>query len=271
MKMLRGVRPAVCVSFALAGVFCLGGCAGSFATKTGNPTFPITVDDARSELLAMSQSPVALERPLVVFGGYGDTGGAARDCADLLRIVFGEDAPIDSFAFFFDADFDKGRTKAIARIRRRFGDGPIDAVGISMGGLIARYSAMDVGPSEGLEIVTLFTMGTPHRGLRDFTPPPIDAKVRAMLPESGMLELLDAQTDRPAIVPYVRLGDGIVGPRNSAPEGIDVIWMPNKRFSPAHLEMHEDERIIADIARRLRREASYVLEPRAPLPGGIEP
>jgi hypothetical protein len=65
---------------------------------------------------------------------------------------------------------------------------------------------------------------------------------------------------------YVRLGDGVVGEEHAAPPGVNAWWVPNG-LSFSHLLAGYDDRILADILRRLRDEEPYSIEPAAPLPG----
>ena len=68
------------------------------------------------------------------------------------------------------------------------------------------------------------------------------------------------------ILPYVRIGDAMVGCANTAPPGQKPWWVPNKPFQPAHMFAFSDERILADIARRLRDETPLTIHPAASLP-----
>ena len=69
------------------------------------------------------------------------------------------------------------------------------------------------------------------------------------------------------IIPYVRLGDWIVGPENAAPrDAAAAYWVPNPPFNSAHWGAPLDPRIVADIARRLRGEAPFTTTQPAALP-----
>jgi hypothetical protein len=68
------------------------------------------------------------------------------------------------------------------------------------------------------------------------------------------------------LVPYVRLGDSIVGPEHAAPEGQTPWWVPLPAAETAHIGAFGDARILADIARRLRDERPLTEDPPAPLP-----
>jgi hypothetical protein len=65
----------------------------------------------------------------------------------------------------------------------------------------------------------------------------------------------------------VRRYDGWVGESNAAPPGWPAAWwVPNQPFQDAHIGCCTDPRIVADIARRLRGETPFTLNPPAPLP-----
>jgi hypothetical protein len=64
---------------------------------------------------------------------------------------------------------------------------------------------------------------------------------------------------------YVRLNDGVIGEEHAAPLGVNAWWVPNG-LSFSHLLAGFDNRILADILRRLREEEPYSIEPAAPLP-----
>jgi hypothetical protein len=70
------------------------------------------------------------------------------------------------------------------------------------------------------------------------------------------------------IYPYVRRHDGWIGESNAAPPGWPAAWwVPNQPFQDAHIGCCTDPRIVADVARRLRGETPFTLDPPAPLPG----
>ena len=85
-----------------------------------------------------------------------------------------------------------------------------------------------------------------------------------MRTESEFLETLNAEEPDYEIVPYARLGDEVVGASNAAPPGRNPWWVSRSWFF-AHAGS-TDMRILADIARRLRGEEPFAIDPPAPLP-----
>ena len=248
------------------------------AADPTNPSFPVTTDAAQAALKVMKEEPKALARPVVVIGGYlspGLLGNAVREGVESAT----SDERIVYVSLFTCGDFDDCRDRVLAAVDRAFpNDHPsetteVDVVGISMGGLAARYAAAPApqGASKGrrLRIARLFTLGTPHQGA-SLAELPTFIKLQAQMRKGSKflteLEAATADADYP-IIPYVRLHDNFVGERNAAPPGQVPFWLPNKPFENAHLFLSFDARIIADIARRLRDEEPFAKGPPAPLPG----
>lgn len=242
-----------------------------------NPSFDVSVPEAREALREMEAEPARLERPVVVLAGLFDPGLASWNLARQLRNLSGDERVI-SVAFPLAWNFDACRERAIAAVEEAFpAEEPgwtteVDVVGVSMGGLVARYAAMEPEdqdePERRLRINRLFTISTPHQGAALAAAPSPDPRQRAMRKDSGFLkELNDRYTDTGyELYPYVRLGDRMVGPENAAPPGEVPWWVPARFLQPDHLTATLDPRIIADIARRLRGESPFTSEPREPLP-----
>lgn len=250
----------------------MGGCA---STTVRNPSFPLTLDEAQEELRQMAHDPAPLSRPVVVAGGYMDPGIAAHRVAERLRQLTSEPERVLEVAFFSNATFDSSRERLIEEVEAAFPSGrtgwtvEVDVVGISMGGLVARYAAEN-GRNGGkrLRIRRLFTISTPHLGADMAGLPTLDSRQVDMRAGSAFVRMLaDGLRDEEyEIIPYVRLGDTMVGAENAAPEGMTPWWVPNKPLSFAHLQAHHDPRITADIARRLRGERPHTMTPAQPLP-----
>lgn len=251
-----------------------------------NPSFPLTVKQAKSDILLMRDDPVRLQRPVVVLGGWGDvTGYPPAHLAKQLRLATGDERVI-SIGFGMCNTFDACRDRVLKRVAAEFppdAEGQaveFDVIGFSMGGLVARYSAVppevppEVSPEEAealapIKIARLFTISTPHRGAvlaKAIAPGPLAMDMRA---GSGFLKQLDQaldQADYP-VFPYVRLGDAIVGASRAAPHGQTPWWLPARPFSSSHIDAYRDPRLIAELARRLRGEEAYTTEPATPVPG----
>jgi hypothetical protein len=278
-------RRAAAASNAALGVLLLlamaaAGCAGKSRL---NPTLPVTIDQADAMIEAMEADPKPAPRPVLILGGYADIGNNRAHLDRRLQRMLGEDTPILGIAFPFALSYDGCRDKVLQRMQETFpSDDPrwtveVDVVAFSMGGLIARYAALppatstapnDLEPRRRLKIARLFTVSTPHQGAELAKWPHYDAVIRDMKPGSEFLQQLDAHLPeaRYTIIPYVRLGDGIVGEENAAPDGRVAWWVDPPPVTGIHMYAHRDPRIVADIARRLRGEAPLTTEPPAPLP-----
>ena len=254
----------------------LGG-VGCASPQPANPSFEVTVSDARADLRLMRATPKPLARPVVVIGGWLDPGIVAHSLAADLRRATG-DQRIVAVAFPATFTFQRCRDRLVAAVERAFaGADPgwtveVDVVAVSMGGLVARYAALEpTGPAPAprrLRMARLFTISTPHRGADLAALPTWDARQIDMRAGSDLLRQLDAAlpTTRYSVYPYVRLGDVLVGAANTAPPGTTPWWVANQPLSLPHAGAYTDPRIVADIARRLRHEPPFTTDPPAPLP-----
>jgi len=268
-----------CFVVALAAAWCVALISGCVRERPDNPAFPLTIEDARSELEAMGEAPAHVVRPVLVLGGWGDPGIAVGNLERELRAVVADPESVSARDFFFASTIPAAREWAIAHALDAFAGGDeealyamqFDIVGFSMGGLVARAVAAPPTNADGrpaLDVQRIFTISTPHKGAKAAVLPSFDPKIRAMRAGSPFLDRLDAKLERAAyeLVCYVRLSDGIVGPENAAPDGFALHWVPNEAYEFSHFNAASDERILADIARRLRNERPYVDERGTPLP-----
>jgi len=259
--------------------------AGCQIDRPINPSFPLTLEAAESAIVEMEGRPVGLTRPVVILGGYFDPGFGTKDIEDSIKRVTGDDRII-SVSFFARFNFEGCRDHAIRSIEAAFpSDDPdwtaeVDVIAGSMGGIVARYANLPLSDDElhavstasphrkRLKIARLFTISTPHRGANMAALPTFDSLVLGQRAGSQLLHSLDdaLASARYEIVPYVRLGDRVVGVSNAAPPGRLAWWVPNAPLQFSHINSMRDERIIADIARRLRGETPYTIAPPAPLP-----
>jgi pimeloyl-ACP methyl ester carboxylesterase len=249
----------------------LAGCAGSEV----NPSFPVSLDDARVLLREMDEQEKPLERPVVVLGGIHDPGFAAPSFRRRLLQATDDNAQAIAVSFLTTFDFEACRRRVIKAVDDRWPtDDPgqtieVDVVAISMGGLIARYAARERTDGERrLNIRRLFTIATPHRGAALAELPSLDERVLDMRAGSAFLTMLNRLTagDEPELVSYVRLDDAIVGELNATPPRGELWWVPNAPMSLSHMAAGSDPRILADIARRLRGEPPLTRSPAAILP-----
>ncbi len=258
--MLRHSSPLL---FALAASVALStGCA----TGPVNPEFPLSVGDAQADLRRIRSSPTSLARPVVVLGGWADPGFATSTLRQSIEKSFVAPRVVD-VSFVLIGDFDDCRERVLDRVDEALGrddDGQpieVDVIAVSMGGVVARYAAVerDAEPARRLRIARLFTIASPHRGAAMAPLPTFDPLQIAMRPGSPFLAQLESERSRQdfPIIPYVRLGDAIVGSEQAAPFGQAVFWVPNRPLEGAHLTAFSDPRIQADIFRRLRGEPPH--------------
>jgi hypothetical protein len=244
-----------------------------------NPSFPVSPAEAQAALKAMAAAPKPLPRPVLVLGGYHDPGLGTFVWRSEVR-KWAKDATLIEVSFPFDRDFDQCRRDVIAAVDRacptddKDATVPVDVIGASMGGLVGRYAAVARAGERRLNVVRLFTVSSPHRGAAwaDAVPPlsRLHADMRANSDFFRRLEAAEAVTtaDDYELVPYVRLGDRIVGAAHAAPAGRVAWWLPDRPMELAHFAVNTDPRVRADLARRLRGETSFTQEPAAPLPRG---
>lgn len=253
----------------------LGSALAGCATSPLNPSFSVDARAARAALGEMRSRVKPFPRPVVVVAGYLDPAMGCASVADILRAMTPDPSQVVSVPLFSVSSFESCRRRVIEAVEARFpSDDParttdVDMIGISMGGLVARDAAIprdDATPT--LSIRRLFTIATPHRGAEMAMLPTLDQRVADMRPGSEFLRHLN-ESFAPAeyeTVAYVILGDAVVGEENTVPPGGVVHWLPNQPFQFAHLQVHRDPRILADVARRLRGESPFATDPPAPLP-----
>lgn len=239
-----------------------------------NPAFDVTMTEARDELRAMREDPRDLDRPVVVLSGIYDPGLIGWSVVRSLDRISTDAHPVIGVAFPLTWSFDACRDHVFDVVDRKLGidgeayTGEVDVVGLSMGGLVARYCTMPrAEDGRSLDIRRLYTVASPHRGARLAGLAFFDARARDMNVGSPFLVALDAhRREHPMdIVAYARLDDMIVGEHRSAPTGQQSYWVATPFGEFGHLSSHRDARILADIARRLRGEPPLT----APMPGPL--
>ncbi|MCX5659358.1 MAG: hypothetical protein NTW19_06495 [Planctomycetota bacterium] len=242
------------------------GCASEPAPI--DPHFALTRTDAKTALQEMQTHPAPIARPIVVLAGWRDPGiTCGHLCAEIEKIT--PDRRILGVEFGGAMTFDDCRQKVIAEVEKRFPSGDpqqtaeVDVIAVSMGGLVARHAAApppdDQPGSKRLRIARLFTLATPHRGAQWAQTGLGGPLERDMQPGSAFLARLDRERAGSGfrLFCYGRTRDWIVGIENTAPPG-ETAW----RVEPppgegGHLTVFNDERIFADIARRLRGERAF--------------
>ena len=130
----------------------------------------------------MAQSPIPLERPLVIIGGFTDVGIVPWSLKHRFTGLTGDDQ-IVAVSIGDCLSFDDCKRKIIDAVNTKFHKAhrqtesqtiEVDVIGCSLGGLAARYAAMPTNnPLQGrLNIVGLFTISSPLRRIisrRPFT------------------------------------------------------------------------------------------------------
>lgn len=249
------------------GVCVLGGCALPY--REPNPSFPLTHAEAESDLRRMAESPVALERPVIVVSGIGDP---AVSSAAIVRAIgpttVGTVIEVD---FFDELTFPGARQKLLRETALHLGVSidalpEVDVVAFSMGGLVARDAAIIDAAGRRLPIRRLFTICTPHEGARLAGIPLGTPQSEDMKTTSDFIQRLRTARRKYDLCCYTRLDDITVGEEFAAPEGTALWWLPTPSGQWAHMQAFDDPRIMADIARRLRGEAPFSTLPAAPLP-----
>jgi pimeloyl-ACP methyl ester carboxylesterase len=216
-------------------------------------------------------------RPLLVIGGFWDLNVSPPLYRWQFHRMTGDDR-IVTVSLGLCGSFEECRAAVIEAVDRAFpSDDPVytsevDVVGASLGGLVARVAAApsaEGGNPRRLKVVRLFTISSPHTGATLAADWGFTQFHRDMRPGSSFLEGV-ARSDAGAtyeLIPYVRLGDGIVGDHHAAPPNQTPYWVPNPPLQLAHAGAMTDPRIFADIARQLRGEHPFTHAPPAPLPG----
>jgi len=243
-----------------------------------NPSFPVTMEEARSALREMAVRPAALRRPVLVIGGYCDPGVSTAYLKHEIRKLTGDDRVVTAVVGFCQT-FDECRQKAIEAVDRAYPNGDpqwtteVDVIGASLGGLVGRYAAApsrDPQHPRRLRIARLFTIASPHSGAVLTKTATLTRLQADMRPRSEFLKYVggcDAQAGY-ELFAYARLGDGLVGERYAAPAGQNPLWVGKAPLEGGHMGAWHDARILADIARRLRGERALSTKPAAALPGG---
>jgi hypothetical protein len=253
-----------------------------FARRTENPAFSIDAAALNAELRRVRSEPVALSRPVVVVSGWRAPILAPRlTSARLARLTSHRPADFIPVSIMTAPSLDGAANMLIDAVANALTEGDraaipeVDIVAISMGGLASRLAAAprdSLGPrganlhAEPLRIARLFTLATPHAGASLAEIVALDTCAKEMRPGGPVFQTIDdSLAAHPIdIIAYTRLRDGMVGAQNTAPPGMNPIWIDGPPVL-AHLAITTDKRIMLDIARRLRGE-SPIASPGSPPP-----
>ena len=125
----------------LAGLF-MTGCA----THPDNPAFPLSSKQAGMAIDEMRQHPKPLDRPLVIVGGFLDPDLFPPLLEHYFKSI-SPDAKIVTVTVGFYGSFEDCRQAVISAVDKEFPSSDpqwttqVDVVGVSLGGLVARYAA----------------------------------------------------------------------------------------------------------------------------------
>ncbi len=237
-----------------------------------NPDFPLTYEQARRDGDRMRGTPVTLQRPVLVFSGYHAWKQLPETLAASLRRLTG--APKELFvpvSYARASTFEHAAQVALSKFAHLAGgsdaESPeVDVVAVSMGGLLSRYMASPMWNGRRLRINRLMTLSTPHRGARLAGIVALDPAAKAMKPGSEFLATLDEHLPRRSyeLSCFCRLRDWWVGAGNTAPPGMLPMWLPTPAHSFGHMTVSMDQRIIVEVARRLRGEEPFAKVGQAP-------
>lgn len=236
-----------------------------------NPSFPVTYKDAKAELARMSEDPQPLQRPLVCINGWRDVGATRFFEKHFSKHV--DDDRVLIVRVDNTSDMEKGREKVLEAVEERFPSDdpqwsvPVDVIGFSMGGLIARYAADPGTGDRHLRIVRLFSVSAPHQGANSVAIPLPGPRLQDMRKGSKFLTHLNEEVSIDyELIPYTRLCDITVGAKNTFPPGYTPWWVSARAFQSAHIHAIRDPRIMLDITRQLCGEPPVTVAPATPLP-----
>jgi hypothetical protein len=237
-----------------------------------NPSFPMTFALAQTLLRQMRQRPVPLRRPVLFLCGLTDPGLGPRLIRARWRGVFADDRFV-TVHFYGCNTFEDARAKILRTLAERFGSPEpgrsvaVDVVGHSVGALVGMHCAAiaDDGRPR-LDARRIFSLAGPVRCARAAMMPEVFEMTREMRPGSTIYARLERARLPFELLCYARLDDWYVGEGNTAPPGRSPWWVQRRPREMSHVMIVQDQRILADVALRLRGEPAVSIDPPAPLP-----
>ncbi len=275
---MRALTPRVTVSrlhaaraFTFIAIGFVAGCMSP--PREANPAFPVTIEAARADLDRMYADPKPAARCVAIIGGIADPSISSEAIIERLAPTL-KDSTVIEVDFFGTTTFAQARAHLLKTLRlglKLDENAPIpeiDVVAFSMGGLVARDAASCVHGSERVPIRRLYTISTPHLGARVASAPFHFPQSEDMQITSDFLVELDEVLPDACfeLCCYAVTDDVTVGEEFAAPIGWPLWWVPVQAGRYGHLSGFTDERILSDIARRLRGEPPLTLGPASPLP-----
>src|SRR3954467_11240719 len=137
--------------------------AAGCVTSPENPSFSLTVNRAQASLAAMREHPAPATRPIVIINGFYDPGIGGWLMRERLRPLV-RDGKFLLVSLPFTPNFKQCRREVIAAVDRACksddnqATAEVDVIGISMGGLVARYAAMPICGERRLRAARMFTV-----------------------------------------------------------------------------------------------------------------
>ncbi len=243
------------------------GPAGSAVTRTA----------AAAALETYADRNVPLRRPVVVLSGYHTLPiHAAPLASDIARSTSGRREDVLMVSYPLAVSIDDAVESVIEEVEERWPSADpaatveVDVVGISMGGIVARWAALPparrvrddqpaaAGGAKRLRVARLFTFASPHRGARLAQSLAIDAAAVDLKPGSSLLRTLDLADRSYELVCYAHTGDLIVGATRTAPPGMHPIWTQGTLLF-SHFSVVTNPIFVQDTVRRLRDEPPLVM------------
>lgn len=228
-----------------------------------NPDFHLEDAALEADLARMARDRKALERPVVILGGWHSPGVANWSVESVLRPHTSGRAD-DFLSITYPLKMSVGSAaEAAVRAVREHGlwERELDIVGVSMGGVIARGLAAGVFGHGEPRVRRIFTIATPHRGAKVARVAMVDRCTWELRPGSKLITGLNQRNGRagegPELVCYGALRDWWIGARNTAPPWMQPHWIdvpPGLGRLCSHFAINHDRRVLVDIARRLRGE-----------------
>lgn len=265
---------------------------GCVSIGPDNPAIKVTSSEARELLQQMERDPKPLARPVVVLGGYRGPESEANSIKATLRdATSGKVSDFAAVSYRWESDLDVICDAIVREVDAKFPSNDptatveVDVVGISLGGLAARWASIPPDerqrhgepawhrkdgtlPKQRLKIGRLYTVVSPHQGVTISTFVLGGGGVLTDMGQgSGVVTLvnhrLKAGKDTYEIIAYGSPRDSISGDSNFAPPGMKAVWTSGN-LTGTHWAQIDNPIFYADIARRLRGEKP-VAEP-TPIP-----
>jgi hypothetical protein len=277
--MIARSRPLIAAIFSVFIAALLGGCV---SVGPDNPAIKVSESQASDLLRKMERDPKPLARPVVVLGGYrgpeSETNGIMATLADATS---GKVSDFAAVSYRWYDDLDEICDKIVREVNAKFPSKDpastieVDVVGISLGGLAARWAAIPpeervrqgemawrredgTMPTKRLKIVRLYTVVAPHQGvtMSSFLLPP-GGVLADMGADSGVVTTVNRRLAEGKstyeVVAYGSPRDSISGDANFAPPGMKAVWTGGN-LTGTHWAQIDNPIFYADIARRLRGE-----------------